>query len=381
MKRKMFAAIAVATVAFLMLCLAFPLTAAPATATSLPATTASTQSVKNTQTEQSILAPASVNWANYFNPDGFNFSAQLLTANCTYKWRHNTMFGLNLASLVEFNDTNGNGIYNANDTPLRNYSLLQNITWNSINVVLVPSQSIQLSVSGTCNDTSNPFNITVTVALYFTTKTITFLGYNYTIRDRFAVNYGLNITNYNWEPTNSTWPNTSRYLAFVISLHSRIASSVQYWYRWANGSYVANNTGGEALWVGNDTRVSEVYFVNPSSGISCAEFNWFNGAWNGISDIDCNSSFYAINDTMNVSVALPYSNFTSDSISIDPYFAFFPPQVNYLPLILTLAAISQYSAGYAASTKLLFGGITAAVVLIGVIGVVLNRRRYRITID
>jgi hypothetical protein len=377
MKRKILVAIAIATVAIFTLSLAFPLITASATATSLPATAASVQAAnKNTQTEQQTLAPNLLNWTEDFYPNAYNFSAQLLTTDFNYTWQQNTDFRLNFARLIEFNDTNGNGFFYRNDTILRDYGLRENITWSSITINWIPSVSLQLSISGTCNDPNNPFNVTVSATISHIERTVTFLGYNYTIHG-LAVKYGLDITNYSWlTPFNSTYPADSRYLALVISLNSNTTGSVQCEYRWSDGSNVANNTENETTSVGTDTRVSEVYFVNPSTGVSYAKFNWFNGAWNGTQDVEGKSSFYRINDQMNVSIAFPYNNFTSGNISIDPYFEFFPP--SFLPLLLIFSALAQMAAGQASSNVLLFGGIAlAAVVVVVVAAVVLFSRRYQ----
>jgi hypothetical protein len=386
LKRKMLVAVAITTVALLTLCLAFPLIVAPAPATSLPATAAGVQAANNKQSQQPVqaLAPSAdfLDWSNLWGALGFNFSANFTTARFTYLWKGNTSFGLNFARLVEFNDTQGNGIFNESDPVLQSYGLLTDINWNlsSIDLIPVPSysniQGFQGSITGNCTDPNNNFQIVLFATLFFFRQTITFRNNSYTIPSGFALKFGMNITGYQWQQTPNP-PNSSRYLALVISLYSRMAGSVQCGYKWADGSGVANDTGGEAHWVGTDTRVSEVYFVDPSSGISYAKFNWFNGAWNGTSDNDGKSSFYVINDQMNISIAFPYNNFTSGDISIDPYFQFLPPDYTSLFLMLMgLVIMAGGVAGQAVSRLLLYGGIAALVVVgIVVVAVVLARRR------
>ncbi|MEM3526177.1 MAG: hypothetical protein QXV37_02075, partial [Candidatus Jordarchaeaceae archaeon] len=295
---------------------------------------------------------------------GFNFSKDDPASwQFTHTIRERTKFALDFARLIEFNDLDENQIYTEGDTIIRNYSLRTDITWNIASLkVNLTENSIQISITGTCKDQTNQFTIELFVTLYFTPETIEFRGHQVTIPSNIALKFGLNITGYHW----SEGASSSRYLALVIVLHSCVGDSYQYRYRWANGEVVANGSSGLVPSIVNDGSISEIYFVD-SAGNPVALFNWFNGAYNGIDDCICRSSFCLNNETINITIAFPYQDFQDGNIYIDPYFQFLGVQQNYLPLFLAFYALTQFYMSQAKTVILLVvcGGLSA-IVLIGV---------------
>jgi hypothetical protein len=221
---------------------------------------------------------------------------------------------------------------------------------------------------GTCVDPDNSFQIKISVTIYLTEETVEFSDNQVTIPAGVALKFGLDITGYQWHAGASS----SRYLALVIVLHACVEDSLQYRYRWANGEVVANGSSGLVPSIVNDGSVSEVYFVD-DAGNPAALFNWFNGAYNGTGDCICDSSFCLVDETMNISIAFSYDDFQSGDIYIDPYFQFLEAQSS-LPVIMTLSALSQIYTGQTTSTMLIFGGIAAAIVLIGIAAVLIRRK-------
>ncbi|MGQ9722746.1 MAG: hypothetical protein ACUVXA_15655 [Candidatus Jordarchaeum sp.] len=371
MKRKMVVTLAAATLALFILFIALPVFTAPATAANLPI-------VYDNQSDQNIesLAPP-IDWTPYFNNRSFNFSPDFISSQYTHRWRMNTKFGLDFAKLIEFNDLNSDQIYNDTiDTFINEYNLRTDIVWSSANIEVnwTPGNtfpdSIQIVVTGQSTDPENTFQIEFLVTLYFEAKTITFNDTTVTVPAEVALKYGLNILGYDWAKDPA--PNASRYLALVINLHACLGDSYQYRYRWANGEVVANGSSGLVPSLVNDESVSEVYFVD-SWGNPVALFNWFNGAYNGSEYHDGCSYFCLRNETLTVSIAFSYNDFQEGNIYIDPYFQMLEGQ-NYIQTALTFSALSQVYSNQSVSTLLLYGGIAAAIVLIGM-AIVLIRRR------
>jgi hypothetical protein len=379
MKRKMVMAAAVATLALLALLMVSPaITTTQTTALSVP-------TINEDTSEQSVETLEW--WDQWLNQSArmfstgrfmFNFSQNLVSGNFTHRALANSRFGLNFARLVEFNDTNSNQCYdNGTDTVLKQYSLVTDVDWNTFTVTwsppipgpMNPLEYIKISIEGT--ETTGAFNIAFGILLFFSSREVQFGNSSVLVPSLSSLKFELNITNYNWQAESSENPYSSRYLALVITLHSCLGDSLQYRYRWAEGEVVAN--GGSGLVPSLNEGVSEVEFID-SWGIPVAEFSWFNGAYNSTHDpCHSNSTFSLNNETLTINIAFSYEDFSDGNIYIDPYFALLEP--NYLPIILTFAAIYLGYATQATSKILLYGGIaTAALLLLG-IAVVLARRR------
>ncbi|MEM2143902.1 MAG: hypothetical protein QW279_00955, partial [Candidatus Jordarchaeaceae archaeon] len=289
----------------------------------------------------------------------------------TYMIQDKTKFALDFAKLIEFDDNDGDKMYTEGiDNLIKEYSLRADINWDILTIKVERTESsIQISITGTCTDKSNPFQIEIFVTLYFTPETIEFNGHQVTVPSDVALKFGLNITGYKWASDASS----SRYLSLVMVLHSCIGDSLQYRYRWANGEVVANGSSGLVPSIVNDGSISEEYFVD-DSGNPVALFNWFNGAYNGSEDCVCCSNFCLNNETLNISIAFPYEDFSAGNIYIDPYFQFLEVQQNYLPSFLALYALSQVYAGPTTSTNILIYSGILAVVLIGVAIALIKRK-------
>ncbi|MEX2724359.1 MAG: hypothetical protein Q6367_010740 [Candidatus Freyarchaeota archaeon] len=382
MKRKMIVAAAVATLALFVLAMSLPALTTPATAAAnLPTAEYNTQ-------EKSV---ESLDWwDNWFdsNTKSFftnmfmcNFSQGFVSGNFTHRALANSRFGLNFARLVEFNDTNDNQCYdNGTDQVLKEYNLVTDVNWAKLTIegsLIQPMppifEYIKVSVEGT--EKMGAFNIAFGILLYFASKNVSFGNSSVTVPKLSSLKFELNITNYNWQGETPDYPNSSRFLALVITLHSCLGDSLQYRYRWAEGAVVANGGSGLVPSLKNDEGVSEVEFVD-SWGIPVAEFSWFNGAYNSTPNpCHTKSTFSLNNETLTINIAFSHEDFSDGNIYIDPYFALLEP--NYLPLILTFSAIYMAYASQSVSHLLIYGGVAAAAIVLLLLGVaiVLARRR------
>jgi len=386
MKRKTLVAAAIATVALFTLLLAFPLfvAPAPATAISLPATAASVQAVNNNPSEKQVGALDG--WIPWFIPIGFNFSNNA-SGVFTNPWLPDTKFGLGFAKLVEFNDSNDDGFYNfnASDQTIKQYDLVQDVSWNWFTWALdwpsgqlFPS-GIKLNLTGQEKVVPN-FTISLVASLYIIPKTIEFNNTNVTIPAGLSLKFGLYILNYIWEDESPSYPNSSRYLALVLSLNSSVGDSSSYNFMLSDGTVLSADISGVVPSLsGTGGNVCEVFIVD-ALGIARAKFSWFNGAYNTSAEITtgkANSYFNKTGNTTNISMAFAHDDFTTGDIILDPYFQLIPP--NYMPLFLTIVALATMAmgvAGQAVSRLLLYGGIAALVVIgIIVVAVVASRRR------
>ncbi len=372
----------IAMLALFALVIALPALTTPATATvSLP-------TAEPSKPEKSI---ESLDWwDSWFNNNTRSFftgmfmcnlSQSFVSCNFTHRALANSRFGLNFARLVEFNDTNNNQCYdnsdNRTDNVLKEYNLATDVNWNKLTIELGPLiqqmpplfEYIKISIEGT--EKTGAFNLAFGILLYFESQKVSFGDSSVTVPKLSSLKFELNITSYQWQGETVENPYSSRFLALVITLHSCLGDSLQYRYRWAEGAVVAN--GGSGLVPSLNEDVSEVEFID-SWGIPVAEFSWFNGAYNSTHDpCHSNSTFSLNNETLTINIAFSYEDFSDGNIYIDPYFALLEP--NYLPMILTFAAIYLGYAAQATSKILLYGGIAAAALLLLGVAVVLARRR------
>ncbi len=381
MKRKIIVAAAITTLALFVLAMSLPALTTPATAAaSLPTAEYNTQ-------EKSV---ESLDWGNswfdnntkafFTNMFMFNLSQNFVSGNFTHRALANSRFGLNFAKLVEFNDTNNNQRYdNGTDNILKEYSLVTDVSWNKLTIETGPLiqqipplfEYIKVSIEGT--EKTGAFNIAFGILLYFESQNVSFGNSSVTVPKLSSLKFELNITNYNWQVENPENPYNFRFLALVITLHSCLGDSLQYRYRWAEGAVVANGESGLVPTLKNDEGVSEVEFID-SWGIPVAEFNWFNGAYNSTQNPrPACSTFCLNNETLTINIAFSHEDFSDGNIYIDPYFALLEP--NYLPLILTFAAIYLAFANQAFSTLIIYSGAAVATLVLLGVAVVLARRR------
>jgi hypothetical protein len=382
MKRKMILAATIAMLALFALVIVLPALATPATATvSLP-------TAEPSKPEKSI---ESLNWWDswFNNTRSFftgmfmcNLSQSFVSCNFTHRVLANSRFGLNFARLVEFNDTNNNQCYdNGTDNVLKEYNLATDVNWYKLTIESGPLiqqmpllfEYIKISIEG--KENTGAFDLTFGILLYFESQNVSFGNSNVTVPKLSSLKFELNITSYKWQGETVENPYSSRFLALVITLHSCLGDSLQYRYRWAEGTVVANGGSGLVPSLKNDEGVSEVEFID-SWGIPVAEFSWFNGAYNSTQE-PCpgKSTFCLNNETLTINIAFSHEDFSDGNIYIDPYFALLEP--NYLPLILTFATIYLAFANQAASRLLIYGGaaVAAIVLLILCVAIVLARKR------
>lgn len=390
MKKKASAAATILTITSIILTLVFPLivSQAPAVATGLPAATLNVQTVNNqlinnnpSQKQVEILD----DWEPWFTLVGFNFTSNS-SGVFTYPWSPNTKFGLGFAKLVEFNDSNGDGFYNFNESDqiIKQYDLVQNVSWNWFSFSwdwpsgqLFPNE-VKLNLTGQEKEDTN-FTISLIASIYIVPKTIEFNNTNVTVPANMSLKFGLYILDYVWED-NSSYPYDSRYLALVISLNSSVNGSASYNFMLSNGTVLTADISGVVPSLsGTDGNVCEVLIVD-ALGIARAKFSWFNGAYNSTTEVNtgkANSYFSKSGNTTNISMAFAYNDFKEGDIILDPYFQLIPP--DYTPLILTiitLVSLTSWFAGQVTSRLILYGGI-AALAIIGIIIVVVIATRRR----
>lgn len=378
MKRKMAAAVAIATVAMFILFVALPLLTAPATAT----TATNIQIVNNNNSKKTLQ---SLQWENWWNNDTgsfftdfmrFNMSPDFMSGIFTPPALSNIRFGLAFAKLVEFNDTNGDGYYNFNDTLdeiIKEYNLLTDVDWTNfainINFTPVPPtlNSIQINITGK-EKTDNNFTISFGVSLYLSHITVTFNNQTVSIPSKVALKFGLHILHYKWENESPSYLNASRYLALVTVLNGSVSGSIPHNFMLANGQLVIENGSGAVPTIsGTNDTISEIYFVD-SSGRIHAKFNWFNGAYNTTAETSlgpAHTYFHKTNNTMKLSLAFAHDDFEDGNLIIDPYFQLL--QENPLLMLMILAGLTMAWTGQAFSTLLLYGGIAFAVILLIII--------------
>ena len=386
MKRKIVVALSAATVALLVLFIALPALATPVTVMSL-------QTVNSNTSEKSAQANQ-WDWSSWFNNDtksfftghmDFNMSENFMSGVFDHRGMANVRFGLAFAKLVEFNDSNGDGYYNFNDsldTVIKEYNLLTDVQWDHVTIMVDPFpptptnplRSIQVNISGH-EKTDHNFSISLNVSLYLISTSIEFNNYTVNIPAEISLKFGIHILNYVWEQHSTNYPNASRYLALVICLNGSVGGSIPHNFMLPNGTLVVENgSGAVPALEGTNGTISEIYFVD-SSGTIHAKFNWFNGAYNTTADVGPGHTyFHKSGNTLNLSIAYAHDDFEDGNIIIDPYFQLFAE--DYLTTILTFLVLSQMFASQAFSSLLLYAGlgIMAVVVIIGV-AVVLIRRR------
>lgn len=384
MKRKTLVAATISTITLLIITLAVPLVVSPkpVSALSLPATALSIQTISNPSQKQVETLD---NWESWLIPIGFNFTNNA-SGVFTCPWSPNTKFGLGFAKLVEFNDSNGDGFYNFNESDqiIKQYDLVKDVSWKGVSVSmewpsgqLFPNE-VKLNLTGQEKE-KNSFTISLVASIYMVPKTIEFNNTNVTIPANMSLKFGLYILNYTWE-NDSIYTYGSRYLALVMSLNSSVNGSASYNFMLSSGTVLTADISGVVPSLsGTDGNVCEVLIVD-AFGIARAKFSWFNGAYNSTTELDvgkANSYFSKSGNTTNISMAFAYSDFSEGNIILDPYFQLIPP--DYMPLILTiitLASLAGWFAGQVTSRILLYGGIAAlAVIGIIIIVVIATRRR------
>jgi len=326
MKRKMVAAMSAATVALLVLFIVLPALATPVTAIPLQTATSNTTS-KSVQENQ---------WNSWFNNDTksfftghmkFNMSENFMSGVFDHRNIPNVKLGLAFAKLVEFNDSNGDGYYNFNDslgTVIKEFDLLTDVQWDQVTIMvepfpptpLNPLRSVQVNISGH-EKTAHTFNISFNVSLYLTSTTIEFNNHTVNIPAEISLKFEIHILNYKWEPHSSSYPNASRYLALVICLNGSVGGSVPHNFKLPDGTLVVENGSGAVPAVeGTNGTISEIYFVD-SSGTIHAKFNWFNGAYNTTAEANVgpgHTYFHKSGNTLNLSIAYAHDDFEEGNI-------------------------------------------------------------------
>ncbi|MEM2134854.1 MAG: hypothetical protein QXR19_17765 [Candidatus Jordarchaeaceae archaeon] len=278
----------------------------------------------------------------------------------------NIAFGLNLATLIEYNDTGTiKGVYDPEDTIIQEI-VLSELTWGSFKLTVVPGIELMLSVSGTH---PSGLKVTVTMHLYVNSAVITVppngtSGIDTTLPGKAAVKLDIKIENFPW----STPPGEALALCVVLDEEAK-EDSEEHMFR-VGGTIIDSSDNYAGVVVQLNPNESEIYIVTPG-GMIHGVFNWFNYAVKGDAIVPVNSS-YKVNGTDGLYLYLCVDYFGGDTLEFDPYLALAQGQVNLTPLLLVTSYFTSSQ-----TTQLLFYGIIGALLVVGIVvaAVVYVRRR------
>ncbi len=255
-------------------------------------------------------------------------------------------FGVYYNELIEFNDTNQNGIFDLSDT-LINTTDLEEFNWsyyftsNSDEVIL---RQIGINLKFT-----PPMVIIFWQHLYFITKTVAISGLypeiNFTVLGDYTIKTLISIVNYRWAPEEGYWDYDNRMLALGITLRSEaMPGNEKHLFQLANGSKIdSSNPMLDTCPVPsvpgnkNESLISLVALNNVTHG----EIRWFNLAITGQESLKPLSSSLRTNGTaFNLYLSVPYFN---DTILLDPSFSMHnPPSDNFQGLVPPLFLVLHH---------------------------------------
>ncbi|GEM_PF-6801011 len=284
-------------------------------------------------------------------------------------------FGVYYPKLIEFNDTNQNGMFDKGDHILKNVSL-DEFVWSSqpsfnSDLVILPIIGIK------------PMTVIVfELHLYLTTKTVPLSGnypyINITVPGEKTVKTFVKLRGYSWQPESGDYPYTHRMLALEISLKSSVKPSDEpHLFQLANGTLINSSTSmsdTEPVPLGPNTNISSISLVNLDN-ITRGGLYWFNNATKNEILIPLNSSFITNGTAFNLFLAVPYFN-SSYTLVLDPAFSMDnpPPPEGTGELLQSLLLLLPYLQTSTGLLPFVFGGIVAVAVAAGVV-CLLRRKR------
>jgi len=283
-------------------------------------------------------------------------------------------FGVYYPKLIEFNDSNQNGIFDKNDYVLKNVSFDEfhwtfqpNVTSNEVILTLVGYKTMPV------------ITIFVELHLYLTTQTVPLSGnypyINITVPGEKTLKTFVKLDYYSWNSTSGDCPYTYRMLALEISLRSSINPGDEpHLFQLANGTLINSSlsmSDTEFAPLGSNINVSGISIVSLDN-ITRGEFYWFNNATTNENLISVGSSFKTNGTAFNLYLSVPY--FGSETLVLDPAFSMDnPPSGGSEDIFQSLLFILPYFTSPMIQLPLMVVG--AAAITIMVLGVAFYLRR------
>ncbi|MHA1431100.1 MAG: hypothetical protein ACTSRV_12020 [Candidatus Freyarchaeota archaeon] len=287
-------------------------------------------------------------------------------------------FGVYYTQLIEFNDTNQNGIFDIEDHPI-NTTDLKDFMWSRPNIDSASSEEVVLLQIGTSKFVPLIF-IRFWLHLYFVNKTVpispSYPEINFGVLGEFTIKTFIEIVNYQWAPEDGNGDYDYRMLALNISLRNE--GSEKHLFQLANGSIIDStepmiNTEPVPSVDEYESLISLITLNNVTHG----ELRWFNKAITGDeSPTFLNSSFMTNGTAFNLYLSVPYYGNTGNTIFLDPSFSMYnPPSDNMLEILQSLFLVLYYfTLGIGLSPLIILGVSTVALI----IAIVYYLRRKRI---
>ncbi len=289
----------------------------------------------------------------------------------------NIQFGVHYNKLIEFNDTNQNGIFDLTDTQINTTDLAE-FDWSYH--IMSNSGEVVLYQIGINLKFTPPMIIIFWQNLYLTTKTVAISEHypeiNFTVLGDLTVKTLILISNYKWAPEDGYGNYSSRMLALNIALKSEVMpGNLKHLFQLANGSKIDStnimvNTSPVPSVTGNKNE-SLISLVTPDN-VTHGQIRWFNLAVKeDESLIPLNSSFMTNGTAFNLYSSVPHFD---SSILLDPSFSMHnPPSDNAPEIIPPLHLVLYYYTFSMEPAPLIILGVTAGA-LIAVIVYYLKRK-------
>ncbi|MGQ9721337.1 MAG: hypothetical protein ACUVXA_08450 [Candidatus Jordarchaeum sp.] len=279
-------------------------------------------------------------------------------------------FGVYYTHLIEFNDTNQNGIFDIEDH-LINTTDLNDFIWFHPNIDSASSEVVLLQ-TGTSKFVP-PIIINFWLHLYFVNKTVpispSYPKINFGVLGEFTIKTFIQIVNYQWAPEDGNGDYDYRMLALNISLRNE--GNEKHLFQLANGSIIDStepmiNTEPVPSVDEYESLISLITLNNVTRG----ELRWFNKAITGDeSPTFLNSSFMTNGAAFNLYLSVPYyGNITGNTIFLDPSFSMYnPPSDNMLEILQSLFLVLYYYSPAIGLSHLIILGVSTVALIIAIV--------------
>ncbi|MEM2143903.1 MAG: hypothetical protein QW279_00960 [Candidatus Jordarchaeaceae archaeon] len=227
-------------------------------------------------------------------------------------------FGVYYSRIIEFNDTNGNKMFDVGES-IRNVSL-DNFIWTHQKLNLSSGEVI-LPLIGI----KPPISIVFWLHLYLATKNVTLSNeysyLNFTVLGELSVKAFIMINGFDWTPNNGSLPTDSRMLALEMVLRSEVMPwNQKHLFQLSNGSrfnstHSMNETRSIPPISGYESMIS---LVTPNN-VTHGELRWFNKAITNGELKNLSASFITNGTSFNLYLSVPY--YGSDTLFLDPSFS------------------------------------------------------------
>ncbi|MEX2724483.1 MAG: hypothetical protein Q6367_011360 [Candidatus Freyarchaeota archaeon] len=275
-------------------------------------------------------------------------------------------FGVHYSQLIEFNDTNQNGMFDFTDTQI-NTTSLEEFNWSYH--IMSNSGELVLYQIGINLKFMPPLVIFFWQNLYLTTKIVAisdrYPEINFTVLGDVTVKTLVLISNYKWAPEDGYGNYSSRMLALNIALRSEaMPGNEKHLFQLANGSKIdstnsmVDTSPVPSVTGKNECLISLIALNNVTHG----EMRWFNMAITGSESLEpLNSSFMANGTAFNLYLSVPHFN---DTILLDPSFSMHnPPHDDAQELIPILFLVLYYYRPSVEPSHLIVLGVTASALI------------------